>query len=69
MLNKLIANRQEVAIYYTDGVSTKTVYGLIVDVDKQLGLIKIMYNQRECIFPLTAVVRIEPLLEKHGLER
>lgn len=65
MLNKLINNRQEVALYYTDRVSTKTMYGFITEVDTQLGLVKIICNRRESIFPLTSIVRIEPVAEKH----
>jgi hypothetical protein len=65
MLNKLIKDRQEVALYYTDRVSTKTMYGFIAEVDNKMGLVKIICNQRESIFPLTSIVRIEPVAERH----
>ena len=64
MLNKLIESKQEVALHYTDGVSAKIIYGYIAELDERMMLVKIIYNQRECIFPLTSVVRIEPLIEK-----
>jgi hypothetical protein len=64
LLNKLIETKQEVALHYTDGISAKIVYGYIIEVDEKMMLVKILYNRRECIFPLTSVVRIEPVIEK-----
>ncbi|MEG6617255.1 hypothetical protein V6C27_12655 [Peptococcaceae bacterium 1198_IL3148] len=66
MLNKLIASKQEVALHYTDGPSAKYIYGYITEIDEKMMLIKIVYNQRECIFPLSSVVRIEPVLDNVG---
>lgn|GEM_PF-3264848 len=68
MLNHYL--NQKVSIYFSDGTKLCSQRGTISDYDVKHGLVKMTLEDREIIFPLTAITKIEVKREEivKGLE-